>query len=579
MTRVTERSSPETGAGTGRSAGARRRKLINLAIFLALGGVAFWTLMLAARIGSKPTFNGPAPVAPGGISTPEDSPQGQVATRPQLGINLSGLSDWNTELPFLDVFKLSRPWISQKNGAAWGSGPALALDANGWVTRLDPGCFAETLLCTIDEGHYPAGTYTVLFEGEGDLELSGAAGVVAREAGKITIDVQPAKGYVYLKLRSVKPGNYVKNIRVLLPGGLEKREDPWNPTFLKRWEGVACIRFMDWMNTNGSKIRSWNERPRPEDASYAAKGAPAEVMLDLCNRLQADPWVCMPHLADDDYVRRFAQLAKEKLDPKRRIYVEYSNEVWNSGFEQNRYAIEQGKRQGLGPAARPWEGGWKFTGLRSAQIFKIWTDVFGAGPRLVRVLPSQAASAFISSQIMESQDAYRSADALAIAPYLSFSIGPETRGDRGEDLRAKTVAGWSAEQVLDYVENVSLPQAIGAIRAQKKAAADRGLRLLAYEAGQHLVGIQGSENDEKLTQVLLAANSHPRMKDVYARYLDAWAKEGGDLLCHFNSVGRWSKWGSWGLLQFGDEDPALSPKFSATMRWAKSLGQSVATPK
>jgi len=133
--------------------------------------------------------------------------------------------------------------------------------------------------------------------------------------------------------------------------------------------------------------------------------------------------------------------------------------------------------------------------------------------------------------------------------------------------------------VLDYVEKVSLPQAIACMRAQKKAAAERGLRLLAYEAGQHLVGIQGAENDEKLTQLLLSANRHPRMKDLYARYLDAWAKEGGDLLCHFNSVGGWSKWGSWGLLQFGDEDPVLSPKFSATMRWAKSLGQSVAGPK
>ena len=133
--------------------------------------------------------------------------------------------------------------------------------------------------------------------------------------------------------------------------------------------------------------------------------------------------------------------------------------------------------------------------------------------------------------------------------------------------------------MLDYVEKVSLPQAVASMRAQKKAAAERGLRLVAYEAGQHLVGIQGAENDEKLTQLLVAANSHPRMKDIYARYLDAWAKEGGELLCHFNSVGRWDKWGSWGLLQFADEDPAQSPKFSATMQWASSLGQPVSVPK
>src|SRR5436190_15926196 len=132
---------------------------------------------------------------------------------------------------------------------------------------------------------------------------------------------------------------------------------------------------------------------------------------------------------------------------------------------------------------------------------------------------------------------------------------------------------------MDYVEKRSLPQAAGWMRAQKKAAAERGLRLLAYEAGQHLVGFLGAESDEKLTQVLMAANAHPRMQDIYARYLDAWVKEGGELLCHYNSVGRWDKWGSWGLLRFGDEDPTLAPKFSAAMRWARSLGQPISVPK
>jgi hypothetical protein len=40
-------------------------------------------------------------------------------------------------------------------------------------------------------------------------------------------------------------------------------------------------------------------------------------------------------------------------------------------------------------------------------------------------------------------------------------------------------------------------------------------------------------------------------------------------------VGQWSKWGSWGLLQFADDDAAKSPKFTATMEWAKKLGQPV----
>ncbi len=97
-----------------------------------------------------------------------------------LGINLAGPADWMTELPFVDVFRTARPWISQKKGAGWGQGPELAVDEFGWVKRLEPGCYAEAMLCTISGGHYPAGTYTVLYEGEGKLDFGKNAKVKER---------------------------------------------------------------------------------------------------------------------------------------------------------------------------------------------------------------------------------------------------------------------------------------------------------------------------------------------------------------------------------------------------------------
>ena len=39
--------------------------------------------------------------------------------KPRLGMNLNGPADWNSELPFVDVFRLSRPWISQKKSQPW----------------------------------------------------------------------------------------------------------------------------------------------------------------------------------------------------------------------------------------------------------------------------------------------------------------------------------------------------------------------------------------------------------------------------------------------------------------------------
>ena len=87
----------------------------------------------------------------------ESSSAPDARPHPALGINLAGPSDWNTELPFVDVFHLAREWISPKEGESWGMGPKLELDDHGWVQRLAPGCFAETPLCTIDGGHYPSG--------------------------------------------------------------------------------------------------------------------------------------------------------------------------------------------------------------------------------------------------------------------------------------------------------------------------------------------------------------------------------------------------------------------------------------
>jgi len=349
---------------------------------------------------------------------------------PRLGMNLSGPADWNTELAFVDVFRMSRPWVSQRKGSRWGQGPALDLDEHGWVKRLETGCWAETPLCTIPNGHYPAGDYTVLYEGEGKLDVWNAATVVSREPGRMVIRVDPARGGFFLRLMATNPANYVRNIRVIMPG-FEKtyRQEPFHPVFLKRWQGVACLRFMDWMHTNGSKIRTWSERPKPEDATFSAKGVALEVMIDLANRLKADPWFCIPHLADDEFVRNFAQMVRERLDPDRKVYIEYSNEVWNGQFPQSRYAGEEGMKLGFGQ--KPWEAAWCYTAYRSVQIFTIWQRVFGGTGRLVRVLPSQAANPYVSERVLEFRDAFRQADALAIAPYISCNVSP--RGTPGID--------------------------------------------------------------------------------------------------------------------------------------------------
>jgi hypothetical protein len=483
------------------------------------------------------------------------------SARSRLGMNLSGIVDWNTEHPFVDVFRLSREWISQKKGEPWGRGPKLELDSHGWVKRLNADCFAETPILT--GGHAPVGDYVCLYDGEGEVDFGANSKVVSRSPGRIVVTIDGRKEGTFLSIRATKSENPVRDIRVLMPG-FEKiyTAEPFSPAFLARWRGFNTFRFMDWMETNGSKQREWANRPKVEDATWSVKGVPLEVMVDLCNRMKMNAWFCMPHLASDDYVREFAALVKGRLDPTLKVYIEYSNEVWNGMFEQHRYAEEQARKLNLGPKERPWEGAAMFHARRSVEIFNTWELVYGGHERMVRVIAWQAAggSYWTDNMLLAQEDTARHCDALAIAPYISFMPSLDH-----PILKSDEVAKWTLEQVLDRVETNALPECIGWMRTQKVVADKYGLKLICYESGQHLVGVGGGENNSALANLLITANHHPRMGMIYTKYLDAWRDLGGDLMAIFSSIATSSKWGSWGLLEGADQ--TASPKCDAVKQW------------
>jgi hypothetical protein len=495
-------------------------------------------------------------------------PDGQ----PRLGINLAGPADWATELPFVDVFRTSRPWISQRKGAGWGQGPELAIDRFGWVKELQPGCYAESMLCTISDGHYPSGIYTVIYEGDGEIEFGKGPRIVEAVPGRIRIEVDSSEGGFSLQIKKTNPQNYVRNIHVIMPGFEDTwQQNPFHPAFLKRWQGMACFRFMDWMHTNGSHVATWADRPTLDHATFSKRGVALEWMVELCNRTQVDPWFCMPHQADDDFIRRFATMVKEHLDPSLRIYIEYSNEVWNGQFPQSRYASQQGLRLGLGHQDKPWEAGWHFTALRSMQIFQIWEDVFGGHDRFIRVLPTQSGNTGVSEGILSFRDAAKHADALAGAPYMPFSIGRGKMKDLGEQMR-----DWNVDQLLDYFEETAFQNSLGRMDKDKAVSDKYGLKLIAYEGGQHMVAfVKDRDLVARLTETMQQANRHPRMGDLYRRYFDHWADIGGGTFAVFSSISRWSNHGAWGLAEFYDSQPSEYPKLDAVLQWARRHDQPV----
>ena len=60
---------------------------------------------------------------------------------------------------------------------------------------------------------------------------------------------------------------------------------------------------------------------------------------------------------------------------------------------------------------------------RSVEIFDIWEDVFGGHERLLRVLAWQSGNAWSMERIiLPHRDAYKHADALAVAPYMGMNV-------------------------------------------------------------------------------------------------------------------------------------------------------------
>jgi len=99
-----------------------------------------------------------------------------------------------------------------------GKGPALELDRHGWVKKLEPECWAETLLCTIDGNHYPSGKYTIFYQGGGSLEVKGAAKMLQRKSDRMVIEVDASKGAMFLRITKTDPKNPIRDIRVVMLG-------------------------------------------------------------------------------------------------------------------------------------------------------------------------------------------------------------------------------------------------------------------------------------------------------------------------------------------------------------------------
>ena len=496
-----------------------------------------------------------------------------------LGTNLANIADWSTQLPFLDGFKSSRPWITQKDGT-WDTqeSSTLDLDANGWIKSLpSTGSsqqykYASTLLYRELQGKYPSGRYVVLYDGKGRLSYGMDSSLVSSTPGRDVIQVNPSNDGVLLSLRETDPnrtGDYIRNIRVV-PEANENTyiSEIFNPAFIEKIDLFESLRFMDWMKTNDSTQKEWANRPTLDASTWAKKGAPVEIMVALANKTDANPWFNMPHQATDEYVTKFAEYVKQNLEPGLKIYVEYSNEVWNPQFGQYSWVQEQAR---LTPTETT--GVTEWYSRRTTQVMQIWDQVFGLDKeRVIGVMGTQAGNPWIADRQLDytwtanplSHKEY-GIDALAIAPY--FGGGTYLMNTQEKINRVK---GWAQDTTgagLDSLFNElkygassgqsSLDFIANTIRSNKAVADANNLPLIAYEGGQHL----DYSADETIATFFNRANRDPRIGELTKEYLSQWYELGGGDFVNFNDIGTYSKWGSWGALESVYD--TTSPKYEA----------------
>lgn len=255
--------------------------------------------------------------------------------------------------------------------------------------------------------------------------------------------------------------------------------------------------------------------PPAQAAAIAAKVSGAGLMVGI------------PHGASDRCVEEIARQTRDTLPLGRKVYVEYSNEVWNTQYTENLYV------QVMGLQSTPPIGGLQWYTLRASQVHAIFARIFddadsagnrGRSGEVVRVFGSQYANTGVTTAIL----AYAKAqgirvDALAVAPYLdapAFLTAPAALLSPAGPLGAGQL-GWTMPQYLDLLRHAWLyDSAAASWWAGHNAAIAKycpGAMLMTYEGGAQSVipaGAGVGRDAQFGARLSVDAVYHPAFADV-----------------------------------------------------------------
>lgn len=499
-----------------------------------------------------------------------------------IGMNLSGIADYDPGFPFRNLMWGARPWLTTDRDCCgpWDTGQIthFEFDAEGYPLESPirvPGTAAWQVPFTVLPNVCRPGRYVLLHEGTGDFAGILGTKVLSAKPGRVLLDMTQDSTIVegITIIRSLR-GDHVRNIRILSIDH-EKADlaaNPFLPEFLDFCRPFHCLRFMDWAVTNGSLETEWAGRKHPAfytmvgisgdpDGTWSpppsafdhrfAGGVAIEVMLQLANSLGVAPWLCIPHRASDEYIAEYARLVRATLDPRLPVYLEYSNELWNWGFIQSQWMLRSTLAGDLVEAngVQAWDDKGKRAGTAFPErigalvrrAFAIWEREWTGRDRgrLMRVCAVQHAYIDAARRTAEWCARNGGADLLAPAGYFGPAEAEYVEWARkGEKL--------TDVDVIDDMRRVLKRDTTPWTHAQAALAHELGLGYAVYEGGQHLQPL--NQEDLPYNSGLAAAQVNPGMYDLYVEDLRLHRDIGCQLFCAYSSVSRQgTRYGSWGV--------------------------------
>lgn len=467
----------------------------------------------------------------------------------RLGINLDINTDYTTG-GWTDVSRLFTGWYNCQH-----------YNADGYP--LDNGAQCQShMLGTA------AGTYKLSFDGTAALTPSWGPTLasIAKSGSTTTADliVPHANCLMMWTVTGLNNADQFRNLHIYAPGSTAT-----SPTFRPEWtkwlKPFTVVRSIDWacVNVSNGDISAnpalktnpvaWSNRVAPTSWDQTSRGVAYEYFLTLAQQAGIIPWINVPYMADDDYVRSLAKLCATYNLPVQ--YVEVGNENWNNGFgqwRQNYDAANNPPNMAVDgdistgsvvayPGGQPGTNGNvranRLAAERARHVGNIFRDVLGS--HRVRIvlggqhMNPQVATDGLAWVAAKYGDTDRAFDVLAIAPYFPISQ-PAAQGATLQSIAASAQAFITGD-CASFIK-------------QHKLIADKyGLSLVGYEGGQSYFPWSDPPGGPGDLPTLLQTD--PLMGQLYQAWLGVCAANGISLLNHCSFMRPWVKGGLFALQQ------------------------------